>query len=71
MQAPKRTPISFAHEAYHAVNALKFIEKDGKDAFFRYWMVYVAGVEMIDKDALDEQGLDMLYDERSKSLPAE
>lgn len=70
VQDPKPTPISFANDAYYAVNALKFIDKEGKKTYFRYRVLPVAGEENISEAALRQKGPNFLFDELPNHLPA-
>lgn len=71
MQAPKPAPSSFAREAYYAVNALKFVDGEGKGTFFRYRIVPVAGEESVDEATLKDKSPDFLYEELPKRIAAE
>lgn len=71
MQAPKPAPSSFAREAFHSVNALKFVNADGKSTYFRYRILPVAGEEHLDEAATKEKGPDFLYEELEKRVAQE
>ena len=63
MQAPKPAPSSFAREAFYAVNALKFVNVDGKSTFFRYRILPAAGEDHLDDATVKDKSPDFLYDE--------
>lgn len=63
VQAPKQSPISFAKGAYFGVNALRFMNEEGKSTYFRYRVVPEGNVENLDGDALRGKGPNYLYDE--------
>ena len=64
--APKPTPSSFSREAYFGVNAFKFIDKDGKGAYFRYQIHPDAGVDVISASELAKQGTNLLHEDLHK-----
>lgn len=69
VQAEKPTPSSFAREAYYAVNALRFVNEEGKSAAFRYRVVPTLGQENISETDLKGKSPDFLYDEIRTRLP--
>ena len=71
MQAPKPAPSSFAREAFYAVNALKFVNAEGKSTYFRYRILPAAGEDHLDEVATKEKGPDFLYDELQKRVTEE
>ncbi|CAK7239501.1 MAG: hypothetical protein STHCBS139747_000932 [Sporothrix thermara] len=62
LAAPKPTPVSFAHEAFYAVNAFKFINAEGKETYVRYRIVPVAGLATLDEEAAKAKPAEFLYD---------
>lgn len=62
LAAPKHTPTAFAHEAFYAVNAFKFINADGKETYVRYRIVPVAGLKTLDAETAKAQSANFLYD---------
>ena len=68
VQAPKPAPSSFAKEVYFGVNALKFVNTEGKSVYFRYRIVPDAGEESLDDAALKEKDSNFLYDELPKRV---
>lgn len=71
VQAPKPAPSSFAREAFYAVNALKFVNAEGKSTYFRYRILPAAGEDHLDEAATKERGPDFLYDELQKRVTEE
>ena len=71
VQAPKPAPSSFAREAFYAVNALKFVNLDGKSKYFRYRILPAAGEDHLDDATVKEKGPDFLYDESQKRVAEE
>jgi catalase len=63
VQAPKPPPSSFSREAYFGVNALKFVNAEGKSTYFRYRVVPDEGVDILDEAAVKEKGPNYLFDE--------
>lgn len=70
VQLPKPTPTSFGREKYFAVNAFKFVAQDGKETFFRYRFVPVAGEEYLDAEALKTKTPNFLFDNVGELLEA-
>lgn len=68
VQAPKPAPSSFAREAFYAVNALKFVNAEGKSIYFRYRILPEAGEDHLDEAATKEKGPDFLFDELQKRV---
>ena len=71
VQAPKPAPSSFAREAFYAVNALKFVNAEGKSTYFRYRILPAAGEDHLDEAATSEKGPDFLYEELQKRVAEE
>ena len=71
VQAPKPAPSSFAREAFYAVNALKFVNADGKSTYFRYRILPAAGEDHLDEAATKEKGPDFLFEELQKRVADE
>lgn len=71
LQAPKPAPSSFAREAFYAVNALKFVNVDGKSTYFRYRILPTVGEDHLDEAATKEQGPDFLFEELQKRVADE
>ena len=71
MQAPKPAPSSFAREAFYALNALKFVNADGKATYFRYRILPVAGEDHLDEATTKEKGPNFLYEELQKRVTEE
>lgn len=68
VQAPKPAPSSFAREAFYAVNALKFVNAEGRSTCFRYRIIPAAGEDHLDAVAVKAKGPDFLYDELQKRV---
>jgi catalase len=66
--APKPTPSSFAREAYWGINAFKFVNKDGKEIYFRYKIDPDAGMDGISPSELEKQGPNFLHEEINRRL---
>ena len=71
VQAPKPAPSSFAREAFYGLNALKFLNADGKSTYFRYRILPVAGEDHLDEATTKEKGPDFLYEELQKRVAEE
>lgn len=71
VQAPKPAPSSFAREAFYGVNALKFVNSEGKSIYFRYRILPAAGEDHLDEAAIKDKGPDFLYDELQKRVSEE
>ena len=71
VQAPKPPPSSFAREAFYAVNALKFVNVNGKSTYFRYRILPIASEDHLDEATTKEKGPDFLYDELQKRVGEE
>jgi len=63
LQAAKPSPESFATETYYGVTALKFVDKEGKEKYFRYRVLPVAGESVLDAEAVKGKAETYLYDE--------
>ena len=71
VKAPKPAPSSFAREAFYGLNALKFLNADGKATYFRYRILPTAGEDHLDEAATKEKGPDFLYEELQKRIAEE
>ena len=71
VQAPKPAPSSFAREAFYGLNALEFLNADGKSTYFRYRILPVAGEDHLDEATTKEKGPDFLYEELQKRVAEE
>lgn len=71
VQAPKPAPSSFAREAFYAVNALKFVNVDGKSTYFRYRILPAVGEDHLDEAATKEKGPDFLFEELQRRVADE
>ena len=71
VQAPRPAPSSFAREAFYALNALKFVNADGKSTYFRYRILPAAGEDHLDEATTKEKGPDFLYEELQKRVTEE
>ena len=71
VQAPKPAPSSFAREAFYALNALKFVNVDGKSTYFRYRILPAAGEDHLDEATTKEKGPDFLYEELQRRVTDE
>ena len=71
VQAPKPAPSSFVREAFYAVNALKFVNSEGKSTYFRYRILPAAGEDHLDEAATSEKDPDFLYEELQKRVAEE
>lgn len=65
VQAPKPSPVSFATAAYYGINAFKFVDSEGAQAYFRYRVVPVAGEASFSEEELQagSKGADYLFEE--------
>ena len=68
VEAPKPMPVSFAKGRFWAVNAMRFVDADGKGTNFRYQVIPEAGVEHLDVAATTEKGADFLHEELAERL---
>ena len=68
VSAPKPAPSSFAREAFYGVNAMKFINEEGKETCFRYRIVPSLGEDHLDGAGLKEKGPEFLFEELPKRL---
>lgn len=71
VQAPKPAPSSFAKEAFYSVNALKFVNAEGKSTYFRYRILPTAGEDHLDGATTKGKGPDFLYEELEKRVAEE
>ena len=71
MQAPKPAPSSFAKEAFYSVNALKFVNAEGKSTYFRYRILPTAGEDHLDGATTKGKGPDFLYEELEERVAEE
>ena len=71
VKAPKPAPSSFAHEAFYALHALKFVNADGESTYFRYRILPAAGEDHLDEATTKEKGPDFLYEELQKRVAEE
>ena len=71
VQALKPAPSSFAREAFYAVNALKFVNVDGKSTYFRYRILPAVGEDHLDEAATKEKGPDFLFEELQRRVADE
>lgn len=63
VQAPKPFPVSFAKESFFAVNAYKFVNKDGLESFGRYRIRPDGPGEYLDAAAAAAKGANFLFDD--------
>ena len=68
VQAPKPAPSSFAKEAFYSLNAMKFINAEGKETYFRYRIVPSLGEDHLDEAALKDKSPEYLFAELSARL---
>jgi catalase len=68
---PKPFPVSFATEKFFAVNAFKFVSKDGKETFIRYRVVPVAGFAALSESDMASKSKTYLFDELEEHLSKE
>jgi len=74
VEASKPAPRSFATESYYAVDAFRFIDRDGHSHFGRYRIVPQAGEQHFDTNEAAKLQSDYLFNElaaRLKTEPAE
>lgn len=71
VQAPKPAPSSFAREAFYALQALKFVNANGKSTYFRYRILPAAGEDHLDEATTKEKGPDFLYEELQRRVAEE
>jgi catalase len=70
VQAPKPFPVSFAHESFFGVNALKFTNAAGESRFGRYRVIPVAGPKYLDESAVATQRENYLFEELAERVSA-
>lgn len=63
VQAPKPNPSSFARESYFGVNAMRFINEQGKSRYGRYRILPAAGNDFLDDATAKAQPPNYLFDE--------
>jgi catalase len=68
VQTPKPNPASFAKEAYFAVTAFRFINRDGVGRYGRYRVTPSAGIEHLDEAAANAKGGNYLFDDLTERL---
>jgi catalase len=68
VQAPKPSPVSFATEAYFAVTAFRFINRDGIAHYGRYRITPSAGIEHLDALAAKARDANYLFEELADRL---
>jgi catalase len=65
-----RSPSSFAREAYFAISAFRFTNKDGVSRFGRYRVVPQAGVEVLDDAAAKSKDGNYLFEDLARRISA-
>jgi len=70
VQTPKPSPASFAKEAFFAMHAFRFINRDGVARYGRYRISPHAGIEHLDETAAQDKDADYLFDELRKRVAA-
>ncbi len=70
VEAPKPLPASYARQAYFAVTAFKFTNREGASRFGRFRIRPVAGTEFLTKEQAAQKPADYLDAEMSKRLAA-
>jgi catalase len=68
VQAPKPAPSSFAREAFFALLAVRFTNKDGASRFGRYRIVPEAGVDHLTAAAIAAKSANFLFDELAERI---
>ena len=68
VQAPKPLPVSFFKESFYAVNAYRFVNKDGATRYGRYQIRPEGGNEYLDATAGAKQGANFLFDDVKERL---
>jgi catalase len=63
VQVPKPFPVSFAKESFFAINAYKFVNKDGLERVGRYRIRPDGPAEYLDKAAAAAKSPDFLFDD--------
>jgi len=69
--APKPLPVSFGTEKYYGLNAFKFVDKDGKATFVRYYIEPVADYATLSESDVASKSTSYLFDELSEHLSKE
>jgi catalase len=67
---PKPIPSSFAREAYFAISAFRFTNKDGITRHGRYRIIPDAGVEHLDEATARSKDANFLFDELASRISA-
>jgi catalase len=68
VQAPKPFPVSFFTETFHAVNAYRFVNKDGAARFGRYHIRPDGANQYLDDAAAAKQSPNFLFDDAKERL---
>ncbi len=68
VQAPKPVPVSFSKESFYAVNAHRFINRDGVAQYGRYRIRPDGGSQYLDPSAVAQQAPNFLFDEIRETL---
>ncbi|MBV8846611.1 MAG: catalase family peroxidase [Bryobacterales bacterium] len=68
VQTPKPSPESFATEAYFAVTAFRFVNRQGLQQYGRYRIMPGAGVRHLDDAAAKSKSENYLFDELTKRI---
>lgn len=71
VQTPKPSPVSFAREAFFAVSAYRFINRDGAATYGRYRILPVAGIQHLDAAAAKSRDADYLFGELRERIARE
>ncbi len=70
VQTPKPSPSSLATEAFFAVTAFRFTNRDGVARHGRYRITPAAGIDHLDAAAAKAKGANYLFDELNERLAA-
>jgi len=68
VQAPKPAPSSFAREAFFAITAVRFTNKDGASRYGRYRIVPDAGVDYLTDAVVAAKSASFLFDELAERI---
>jgi catalase len=71
VQAPKPNPSSFARESYFGLNAMRFINEQGKSRYGRYRILPAAGNDFLDDATAKAQPANYLFDEIARRVTTE
>jgi catalase len=71
VQLPKPFPVSFATEKFYGLNAFKFVSKDGKGTYVRYYIEPVAGFHVLEDSEVASKSPTYLFDELNERLGKE